>query len=136
MTAVVVAAVPVLVLALLVVRRRWFVVRVVGHSMSPTYVDGERVLFRRGGFEVTDCVAFLPPRPYGDADPPWLVKRVAAGAGDPVPAAFRAATGVTDAVVPVGCLVVFGDNPVSLDSRHFGYVPAANVVGVAARPRP
>jgi signal peptidase I len=123
-------------LALILVRRRWFVVRVAGHSMSPTYVDGERVLFRwvrPGGCAVGDCVAFTPL--WSDGDPRWLIKRVAAAAGDALPEAFRAATGVTDAVVPPGCLVVLGDNPESLDSRHFGYLPAANVVGVAARPR-
>lgn len=121
--------------ALVLARRRWFMVRVTGTSMSPTYADGDHVLFRRGRFTVADCVVFVPPPPYCDADEKWLVKRVAAGAGDPLPEAFRAATGATDGVVPTGLLVVLGDNPHSLDSRHFGYLPAANVVGVAVRAR-
>lgn len=132
-----------LAVAVALARRRWFIVRVVGHSMSPTYADGARLLFRRAGsdeFSTTDCVAFVPPG-FGvpataDATrPQLLVKRVAAIAGDPVPPAFRVAARVADAVVPPGCLVVSGDNPASLDSRHFGYLPTVNVVGVAVRNR-
>ncbi|MGS2644341.1 S26 family signal peptidase [Streptosporangium sp. LJ11] len=72
------------------------------------------------------------------AVPPWksspgsapsrVVKRVAAVQGDPVPASVPRRAGETS--VPGGCLVLLGDNPgQSLDSRHFGYVSATDVVG-------
>lgn len=136
---------PVLVASLLaagavlaVVRRRWFLVRVAGQSMSPTYADGDRLVFRRvapRSYGVSDCVAFVPPGPIRPGQPPLLVKRVAAVAGDPLPAAFRAASGSADASVPAGHVVVFGDNPDSFDSRHFGYLSTARVVGAAVRRR-
>ena len=68
----------------------------------------------------------------------WLVKRVVAVCGDRIPDEIRPAIGGSDAdtVVPSGCLLVRGDNPKSLDSRHFGYVPVADVLGVSMRRRP
>ncbi|MEU4535715.1 S26 family signal peptidase [Streptosporangium sp. NPDC023825] len=68
---------------------------------------------------VAERVAFAPSR---------VVKRVAAVQGDPVPASVPRRAGETS--VPGGCLVLLGDNPgQSLDSRHFGYVSATDVVG-------
>lgn len=74
------------------------------------------------------------PRP--DVD--WMVKRVVAVGGDRVPEEFRHAVGAMDAdtTVPAGNLLVLGDNPKSLDSRQFGYVPAGDVLGVSVRRRP
>ena len=45
-------------------------------------------------------------------------------------------TELSATTVPPHCLLVRGDNPRSLDSRHFGYVPTADVLGVALRRRP
>lgn len=88
-----------------------------------------------------DVVVLKPPRPTG---PPlsdaavrhqggagWNIKRVAALPGDPVPAdvAGVAAHGT----VPPGSLVVFGDGPDSVDSRHRGYFDGAQVLGIAIR---
>ncbi|WP_240669716.1 S26 family signal peptidase [Actinoplanes solisilvae] len=120
---------------------RWFLVRVVGTSMTPTFADGDRLLFRRTGrVAVADCVAFEPPEMFrGDGSagrPRWLIKRVAALPGDPLPAAFRAATGRIEPAVPPGRLVVLGDNPESLDSRHFGYLDLGSVAGVCCRALP
>ncbi len=62
------------------------------------------------------------------SSPSRVIKRVAAVSGDPVPGSVPPRAGET--VVPEGCLVLLGDNPgQSLDSRHFGYVPATDVIG-------
>jgi signal peptidase I len=45
---------------------------------------------------------------------------------------MRAAVG-DDTEVPSGRLMVRGDNPHSLDSRHFGYIGADSFRGVAVR---
>jgi signal peptidase I len=61
-------------------------------------------------------------------DTRWLVKRVVAGPGDPVPAEVRAATNTT--VVPRGAVVLLGDNAeVSYDSRQAGFFPLDRVLG-------
>ncbi|MEN3539172.1 S26 family signal peptidase [Microbispora sp. ZYX-F-249] len=61
-----------------------------------------------------------------------IVKRVAAVPGDPVPDSVPRRAGET--LVPAGCLVLLGDNPdESVDSRHFGYVPANSMVGKVIR---
>jgi signal peptidase I len=60
-----------------------------------------------------------------------VIKRVAASAGERTPRPVAAA----DPVVPPGHLVLLGDNPDgSGDSRQYGFVPAAAVVGVVVRP--
>jgi len=60
----------------------------------------------------------------------WLIKRVVAVPGEPVPPEL----GWNDQTVPAGCLVVYGDNRRSShDSRHFGYVRRADVRGVAVQ---
>lgn len=79
-----------------------------------------------------------------------MVKRVVAVHGDRIPDEIRPAVealGAAEALeateaanavtaVPPGYLLVRGDNPKSLDSRHFGYVPATDVLGVSVRRRP
>jgi signal peptidase I len=67
-----------------------------------------------------------------------MVKRVVATAGNRVPEDFRHAVEALDpdTMVPSGFLLVRGDNPRSLDSRHFGYVSTADLLGVALRRRP
>jgi signal peptidase I len=120
-----------------VARRLFGLITVQGGSMSPTFVDGDRILIRLGsgasGKRLRPCavVVFRNPRPRSATDPRWLVKRIAAIEGTPVPPDIRAATGHD--VIPEGCFVVRGDNPVSLDSREFGYVRRGDVLGVALR---
>jgi signal peptidase I len=130
-------------LILLVLRRCFVVVAVTGRSMSPALMPGDRLLVRRGarhGLRVGLIVVFSQPPDEcqigdGDVPPPriqWTIKRVVALPGDAVPAAARPAIGDL-AVVPPGMLVVFGDNVGSIDSRTWGFLPAADVMGVAVR---
>jgi signal peptidase I len=137
-------------LAVLRVRRRYLVVTVQGESMLPAYRPGERVLVRRtppGSLrpgQVVVLSGFAHARP-GErrreahqqlgAGPGWIIKRVAAVPGDPVPRdtvpALRTEPGT---LVPDGRLVVLGDNPDhSLDSRQSGYQMADRLFGVVLR---
>jgi signal peptidase I len=131
--------------ALAVLRTRLVRVTVHGDSMAPALRSGERVLVRRARAATLrrgDLVVFRAPRDPARA---WMIKRVLAAPGDPVPRAdvpnlWR----YSDAVVPADRLVVLGDNPsVSYDSRQFGYVDAGTVLGrvvagraTALRPQP
>ncbi|MFY7065034.1 S26 family signal peptidase [Nocardiopsis changdeensis] len=129
-------------LALLLWANRTLVaVDVVGHSMEPAFHHGDRVLVRRvpaKRLRVGD-VAVLGRPDTGDlrdlalimgSVPPWVVKRVAALPGDPVPASVPARGGT----VPPGHLVVLGDNTGhSTDSRVWGPVPDDRVLGVVLR---
>ncbi|MGC7094280.1 S26 family signal peptidase [Amycolatopsis lurida] len=120
----------VLVLAVLaaavVVHRKLVLVTVRGQSMEPTYREGDRVLVRRGARLVPGRVVVLASPP-GTVDQGWLIKRIAATAGDPVPDRLSGPAGTR---VPAGKLVLLGDNPeVSLDSREIGYFPADRVLG-------
>ncbi len=127
-------------------RRRFVVVRVAGTSMVPTYQPGDRVLIRRGGRAVPrrgQVVVFRRLQPGGTGSSgrasglrgtEWLIKRVAAMPGDRVP--DQVAPGVHAApgdVVPADRLVVLGDGPTSRDSRHWGYLPVSEVLGVVIR---
>lgn len=127
-----VVAVAVLVLGL---RRCLLMVEVEGPSMTPTLRDGERVLVRRQPARITagDIVVFRLP---GEARQSrgQLIKRVAAVAGDAVPASVQPVVGARPGErVPEHSLVVFGDGPHSTDSRNWGYLPDANVSGVVVR---
>jgi signal peptidase I len=64
-----------------------------------------------------------------------MLKRVVAVAGDPTPERFAAAARVrTATAVPPGQVLLSGDNTgASLDSRIFGYVPTARVLGTVGR---
>ncbi|MBE8521126.1 S26 family signal peptidase [Amycolatopsis sp. H6(2020)] len=132
MAGLVAGAVTVLVL-LVVLRRRYVVARVWGHSMSPTFHDGERVVAtRRRHYHVGDVIVFRPRSAASDVA--WRIKRIAAVAGDPVPAWLAA----DHPVVPPGRVVVAGDNTGhSEDSRQLGYIELARVAGaVPHRPAP
>lgn len=118
------------------------VVTVEGASMAPAFTHGARVVVRRRRprrLRVGDVV-LLRLWPGGSADrqaagPRYLVKRVAALPGQPVPAVIpRERLTPPTEVVPPGCLVVLGDNlAVSHDSREAGYFAADQVVGVVVR---
>jgi signal peptidase I len=112
-------------------RRSLIVVEVVGGSMAPTYASGARLLAVRGRSARRGEVVVLRHRdaPPGATD--YLVKRLVAGPGDLVPPAVRAAVGVH--VVPAGQCVVLGDDPNSVDSRVWGFVPLADLVGRVVR---
>jgi signal peptidase I len=131
--------------------RRLVAVTVRGMSMTPTYYDGDRVLARRGGdLRPGQVIVVERPEIGGDwANPPqrstrprslvgreWMIKRVAAVAGDPVPRdRVPALAEVPEDRVPAGKLVLLGDNAhLSYDSRRIGYFPAERVLGVVVRP--
>lgn len=125
--------VAVVLVVLVVLRRRYVVARVWGHSMSPTFHDGERVVAtRRRHYRVGDVIVFRPRSAATDVA--WRIKRIAAVAGDPVPAWLAA----DHPVVPAGRVVVAGDNTGhSEDSRQLGYIDLASVAGaVPHRPAP
>lgn len=65
----------------------------------------------------------------------WIIKRVVALGGDPVPAEVVGTVAVSpDGRVPVGSIVVLGDNrEVSIDSRELGFIPGERVLGVVVR---
>ncbi|CAG7618798.1 S26 family signal peptidase [Actinacidiphila bryophytorum] len=135
-------------LAALWLRGRYLVVTVHGESMLPTYRPGERVLVRRtpaGALHAGQVVVLsghhapppeaFPPGMDRTAPAPWIIKRVTAVPGDPIPRdtvpALRSEPGTH---VPAGRLVVLGDNPArSHDSRRTGYVAADRLYGVAVR---
>ncbi|WP_406865005.1 S26 family signal peptidase [Streptomyces sp. HUAS MG47] len=122
----VLAPLAVLVGLFLVARQRLLVVTVHGASMTPALVPGDRILvLRRSARRLRDrrIVVLRSDRIPASGRGDLVVKRVAALAGAPVPAGAG--------LVPDGHLVVLGDNPaVSTDSRVWGPVPAASVVGV------
>jgi signal peptidase I len=130
-------------ITLLVLRRYFIVVTVNGGSMAPALMPGDRLLVRRKathGLRAGLIVVFRQPRDEclvweRDVPPPpirWTIKRVAALPGDAVPAVACPAVGGLD-VVPPGMLVVLGDNDGSVDSRTWGFLPVADVLGVAVR---
>lgn len=114
------------------------VVVVAGPSMAPALRPGQRVLVLRRGWArlrpgrivvVSPAALDLPADPAGRRPQRLLVKRLTALPGDPVPDPVRAAVGAP--VVPGGRVVLLGDNPAySTDSRLWGAVPAASIVGV------
>lgn len=131
-----------LIVAVLAARRMLAVVTVRGESMRPTLEPGDRLLLLRTPVRKIrrrQVVLLQPPDRLGtwrrDALPSpaageWVVKRVAALPGDPMPAEMERDP---DAVVPPGTLVVLGDGEYSADSRLWGPVPADRVIGVVAR---
>lgn len=132
--------------ALLAIRRLFVVVHVAGMSMSPALMPGDRVLVRRCARDrlwVGLIVVFADPGcecPLREGDPRagrrrWMIKRVAAMDGDVVPQAVRCAVGGI-AAVPPGMLVVLGDGQHSADSRNWGFLPSADVLGVVVRRLP
>ncbi|MEU6715795.1 S26 family signal peptidase [Nonomuraea sp. NPDC046802] len=133
-------------------RRRYLVITVEGRSMEPSYREGDRILVRRtpGRHPRRGEVAVLaanpdelrqssgvtvPRKPY-PGETTWIIKRVLAAPGDPVPhASVPAVRDMPESRVPSGFLLVIGDNQAdSYDSRHYGYLPLSHLVGLAVRP--
>jgi signal peptidase I len=123
-------------------RRNWAVITVEGTSMEPTFCHGDRVAVRRTpGFTVSSGDVVVIERRDGFSNQHrqparvwdgrrWMIKRVGAVAGEPVPDGIP----VADAVVPPGRLVLLGDNAeASFDSRLIGYFSADLVLGGVAR---
>ena len=119
-------------------------------SMAPTLQAGDHIVvtpYRGRNPERGDVIVFRSPIPgHG-----LVVKRVIALPGDlvesdggqvrisghpvqewyAVPPATATLT-IAPQVIPSGCLFVMGDNRAeSFDSRHWGVLPAANVLGRA-----
>ncbi|MGW4967041.1 S26 family signal peptidase [Nonomuraea sp. NPDC004186] len=121
-------------LALSIVRLRatYSVIRVDGNSMAPTLIDGDRLLARRvapAALRSGHIAVVLSPLPMGG---PFLIKRIAALPGDPVPQPVRPF--VPDARVPDGQLILIGDNTdASFDSREHGYFPIADIRAITIR---
>ena len=120
---------------------RWLAVTVSGNSMAPALSHGDRVLVRRSSLSqltVGDKVVVWMPgvdrtRQPTPRDRLWLVKRVAALPGDPVPEPVSAAVG-GDERVPPGHLVLLSDNADgAVDSRQFGYVADELILGTVLR---
>ncbi|MEU8195485.1 S24/S26 family peptidase [Microbispora amethystogenes] len=113
--------------ALWVIRARLVVVRVSGDSMNPTLVDGDLLLaVRRRSWRTGSLVVFRTEPGRGTSEP-YMIKRVAAVAGQAAPADLGGSPGK---VVPRGALLVRGDAVRSLDSRKLGAVSEAAVVAV------
>lgn len=124
-------------------RRRFVAVVVDGASMEPTLRPGERVLVRRVALDrvrLGQIVVLAMPVDMHAAlpavdNPPWLIKRVVALPGDPVPYdRVPVLRDNGDDRVPAGHLVVLGDNEArSFDSRRAGYFTADALLGVVLR---
>ena len=104
----------------------WIRVTVRGNSMSPTLIDGQRLLARRLRRDPRrgEVIVFRVP----DDQLAHRIKRVAAVAGDPLPD-WLAPTLPDVSHVPPGHVAVAGDNARSQDSRQLGLVPCGDIVG-------
>jgi signal peptidase I len=135
------------VLTVAALRQRFAIITVTGDSMMPALAPGDRVLIRRistGQVRRGQIAVVEMPGPDGRwparhpgqaAAGTWMIKRIAAVAGDPacekwLPPAPQPRAGI----VPPGHLVVLGDNAVwSQDSRQLGYIPCDRLLGVVVR---
>ncbi|MEV4282248.1 S26 family signal peptidase [Actinoplanes xinjiangensis] len=131
------AAVAAIAGAVLAARRRLLVVEVAGDSMNPAYHDGDRLLVRRTRHPGRGRVVIAHHQEGGPRTGPvaahqtsWLVKRLVALPGDPVPDTVRPAVGTAASRVPPGMTVLLGDHPGSADSRSWGFIPLADIAGV------
>ncbi|MFC4507192.1 MULTISPECIES: S26 family signal peptidase [Streptomyces] len=128
--------------------RRLVAVTVDGVSMEPAYRDRDQVLAIRGTRLKVGRVVVVES-PFGTsgwrqralaakAAPSlvsqrrWMIKRVVALPGDPVPRRdVPALADVAEDRVPNGMAVLLGDNQsASFDSRAFGYFPLERILGV------
>ncbi len=117
-------------------RRRFVLATVKGFSMAPTFRPGDRLLVRRTSLsrlKAGDIVVVVPdarmagPRPGTG----YVIKRLAAVPGDPVPEHVPSPTSTQ---IPPGWMALLGDNPdASRDSRDYGLVTQQQLVGVVVR---
>jgi signal peptidase I len=141
----VVAALGALAVAVMVVRRRLAIITIAGESMEPALTAGDRVLIRRTGLNSvrTGQIVVIERPGRGDSwtgkpsrhdiSRNWIIKRVAAVAGETLPLGMPTAIAHAESV-PDGHLIVLGDNrDMSMDSRYFGYVPVERMLGVVIR---
>jgi signal peptidase I len=135
-----VAVVAALVAVLRWVRRNLVAVTVSGASMEPTLRHGDRVLVRRapiGAVRAGQVVVVAAGKPVGDLPrdyPLWMIKRLVAAPGEPVPRqAVPILASAVERAVPEGRMVVLGDNAAGADSRQLGYFHTANLLGVVVR---
>ncbi|MGI5267616.1 S26 family signal peptidase [Nonomuraea sp. CA-218870] len=120
-----------------VLRRRFVLATVAGYSMTPTLRPGDRLLVRRAPLSrlsVGDIVVVVPDARMA-AGPRhttgYVIKRLAAVPGDPVPDHVPAPAHER---VPPGRMAILGDNPdASRDSRDYGLVTQEQLVGVVVR---
>lgn len=129
----VVVVVAAVVASAVVLRRRFVSVLVQGTSMEPTLRHGERVLVRRAGLAQVrrgQVVVFALPVPFDatSGNPPWMIKRVVALPGDPVPWLDSAHD---DQRVPIGRFVAIGDNNPPGYARRAGPVAGTDLLGIA-----
>ncbi|MEV0300122.1 S26 family signal peptidase [Streptomyces prasinus] len=140
-----------LVLVIAWISRTAVLITVHGKSMKPTLHSGDHVLVRRGVLPKRgQLVVVEQPSQRGEAWPcepaglgcrreplsnrRWLIKRVAAVAGDPVLPGQLGDQDVTDRRVPEGHFILLGDNArVSLDSRQIGFFPDNRILGMVWR---
>jgi signal peptidase I len=128
--------------------RRFVAVAVRGQSMEPTLHDGDWLLVRRGRDPARGQViviehpaspnVWLPngvPAALTMPENRWLVKRVAAVPGDPVPRdRVPSLADVSELEVPTGKLVLLGDNrQSSFDSSRLGYFSTDKMLGAVVR---
>lgn len=121
----------------LVARRLFTVVTVDGVSMTPALHPGDRLLIGplRGPPRRGEVVAVRPPLPMpGRFGHRWVVKRVAAIAGDVIPdPVTQNLPALAGQRVPPGQVIVLGDHPGSLDSKAWGLVPVSALAGRVLR---
>ncbi|MFI7145787.1 S26 family signal peptidase [Nonomuraea sp. NPDC050022] len=129
---VVICAIATSVLLILRLRATYSVIRVDGDSMAPTLIDGDRLLARRvapAALRSGHIAVVRSPLPMGG---PFLIKRIAALPGEPIPQPVRPL--VPDARVPDGQLILIGDNTdASFDSRDHGYFPIGDIHAITIR---
>jgi signal peptidase I len=124
----------VLTLALLVGRRAFVVVTVVGGSMEPTLRSGDRVLatrwfwrsaLRRGDIVLLRGDLELDDSLWAEHGQPMMIKRLAHQAGDSIELG-------QGELLTLGPTQVFvrADNPDAADSRVWGPIPVRTIAGV------
>ncbi|HST80469.1 MAG TPA: S26 family signal peptidase [Kineosporiaceae bacterium] len=120
----------------LAARRRFMIIDVIGDSMNPSLIHGDRLLVRRTRRLRVGNIVIAHHQEDGrrpaieSQGSTWLVKRLAAMPGDAVPEPVALAGSQH---VPAGMTVLLGEHPESVDSRRWGFVPLDDIEGVAIR---